>query len=154
MSLSLNRNEIAFLKALNNNQVRYLIVGLSSAILQNASVVTQDVDLWIEELGSKPFNQAVTEVGGFYIPPGVAGPNPPMLGPDTLKIFDIVTHMHGLENFSEEFNRSIEAEIEEITVRLLPLDRIIVSKEAINREKDKAVLPALKAALAIKNKAK
>ena len=128
------------------------MVGLSSAILQEAPVVTQDIDLWIEHLGSESFQKAVNEVAGFYIPPGVAGQNPPMLGPDTFKVFDIVSHMHGLDDFSTEYSRSISATIDGVEIKILPLERIILSKETLNREKDKAVLPALRAALAIRNK--
>jgi len=35
-----------------------------------------------------------------------------------------------------------------VTVRLLPLDRIIASKRAANRPKDQVVIPALEEALA------
>lgn len=141
--------EKKFFQALNSFQVRFLIVGLTSAVLQNAHVVTQDIDLWIENLGSDAFKKAVSSVGGFYIPPATVGLNPPMLGPDILKIFDLVTHMHGLNDFDKEFDQSKIVTISGISVHILPLERIIASKEAANREKDKISLPALRAALAM-----
>ncbi len=50
--LALSQKESNLLKALNENGVRFMIVGLSSALIQGAPVVTQDIDLWVEDLGS------------------------------------------------------------------------------------------------------
>lgn len=149
---SLTSKEKEFLEALNNYNIRFILVGLSSAIIQNAHVVTQDIDLWVEDISSPDFAEAVKSVGGFYIPPGTVGINPPMLGPDSLKIFDLVGHMHGLEDFSSEYNLSLHTTIEGLSLRILSLERIIKSKEVANREKDRAVLPALKATLLISKK--
>ena len=77
--------------------------------------------------------------------------NPPMFGPGQYRIFDIVTYPHGLADFATEYSRGVDTTIDSVPLRLLPLERVILSKEAANREKDRAVLPALKAALAIKN---
>jgi len=38
--------------------------------------------------------------------------------------------------------------VQGVTVRLLPLDRVIASKRAANRPKDQAVIPALEEPLA------
>lgn len=147
----LSKTETDFLKALDANNVRFMIVGLTSAVLQNAHVVTQDIDLWIESPGSESFNKAVESVGGFYVPPGTVGMNPPMLGPASLKIFDIVIHMHGLESFDEEYKKSKTTDLAGLKIHLLPLERIIISKKTANREKDRAAIPALEAALAVSN---
>ncbi|MCO6429518.1 MAG: nucleotidyltransferase [Deltaproteobacteria bacterium] len=146
------RDEKRLLEALTAHNVQFMIVGLTAAGLQGANVVTDDVDLWVKDLGSSHFLAAIQSVGGFYIPPGVAGQNPPMIGPDQLKVFDLVTHMHGLGSFEDEFSRSVEILIGGATVKVLPLDRIIASKEAAGRDKDRAALPALKAALAMNQK--
>ena len=146
----LSSEERAFLQALVQHKVRFMIVGLTSAVLQGAHAVTQDIDLWIEDLNSESFKNAVKDANGFYIPGGIAGLNPPMLGPRALCIFDLVTHMHGLEDFSVEFTKAKKVEIAGVPLKLLPLERIIASKEAAARDKDKAVLPLLRAALALK----
>ena len=119
--------ETKFLEALNIHKVRFMIVGLTAAVLQNAHVVTQDIDLWIENLGSDEFSSAVKASSGFYIPPGIAGMNPPMLGPENLKIFDLVTTMTGLETFDIEYQAAIAITINGVAVRILPLQRIIAS---------------------------
>jgi predicted nucleotidyltransferase len=150
VAYKLSVEEKAFLDALNSHGVRYMIVGLTSAVLQNSHVVTQDIDLWIDGLGSKEFLAAIKECGAFYVSPGLVGFNPPMLGPKSLDIFDLVTNMHGLDSFDVEYAAAVEAEISGVKVKLLPLKRVIASKEAANREKDRAVLPALKATLDLK----
>jgi hypothetical protein len=56
--------------------------------------------------------------------------------------------MHGLEPFSIELARAKIVTVQGVSVRVLPLDRIIASKRAANRLKDRAVIPALEEALA------
>jgi len=43
---ALSEAEKAFFAALNRLGVRYLVVGMSSALLQGAHGSTQDIDLW------------------------------------------------------------------------------------------------------------
>ena len=49
----LSEAEIAFLRALDQRGVRYLVVGMSAAILQGVPGTTQDVDLWFESIGDE-----------------------------------------------------------------------------------------------------
>lgn len=62
--------------------------------------------------------------------------------------FDVVLGMSGLERFEAELARSKSVTIQGVSVRVLPLDRILASKRAANRAKDRAVIPALEEALA------
>jgi len=55
--------------------------------------------------------------------------------------------MSGLASFDEELTNTIVREVNGIPLRILNLDRIIESKRAANRDKDRAILPALEAAL-------
>lgn len=154
MGFEFSIEERNFLKALIENEVRFIIVGLTSAVLQESHVVTQDVDLWIEGLGGQKFMNAIKQCNAFYVPPGLVGLNPPMLGPNSLNIFDLVTHMHGLDKFEEEYKGALEYSVSGIQVKILPLERIILSKETANREKDRASLPALRSTLAMKKSKK
>ena len=139
--------EIAFLGELNREKVEYMIVGLSAATLQGAPVVTQDVDLWFRDLSHPGIARALGRAGGTYIPP--IGQHPPMFTGKAVKLFDIVPHMHGLGTFAEEYDRTVKVRLGRIKVRVLRLDRIIASKEAIDREKDRLVLPVLRDVLAV-----
>ena len=139
--------ELSFLRDLVKRKVPFMIVGLSSAALQGAPVVTQDVDLWFKNLLHPGVRKALAKVGGVYVPPIPAAQNPPMFAGDAVDLFDIVTHMHGLGSFDREFRMALEVSLGRFKVKVLPLERVIISKRAVNRTKDRLVLPVLKDAL-------
>ena len=147
MPAAFSQAEINFFKALQANNVRFLIVGLSGAVLQGAPVVTEDIDIWIENLGSEQFLKAVQQAEGFYVPPNTAGQNPPMLGPQSLRLLDIVTTLSGLESFDSEYSKSVDITVGGMVLKVLPLAQIVKSKETANREKDRVVLPQLRSLL-------
>jgi hypothetical protein len=73
----------------------------------------------------------------------------PLMGGDALgDRLDIVTYMSGLGAFDEEYANSVALNVDGIPIRVLPLERIVVSKRASGRPKDLAALPALDEALA------
>ena len=102
----------AFLQALINQNVQFMIVGQTAAILQGAIVATYDIDLWVRDLGGEKFLAAVKGAGAIYVSPVTAGFNPPMLAPKEFGVFDLVTNMSGLGSFDEELQFSIELEID------------------------------------------
>ena len=63
-----SEGERRLLRALLRHKVRFMIVGLSAATLQGAPVVTQDIDLWFENLGEVKMLRALREVGAGYAP--------------------------------------------------------------------------------------
>lgn len=134
--------EVLFLRELVKNKVSFLIVGLSAAVLQGAPVITQDVDLWFQNIADLKIKKALDKCGGIYVPP--FGSHVPMFVGEGLKLFDIVLNMDGLGKFEEENKRAIRIPLEGFKVKVLPLERIIKSKEASNRKKDLLVLPVLK----------
>lgn len=134
--------EISFLKELNKQNVDYIIVGLSAAALQGAPVVTQDIDIWFKDIDDPGIKKAVKKTGGVFVPS--IGENPPMLAGESVKLFDIVLTMHGLNSFSDEVKNTIKVPIINFHVKVLKLERIIKSKETIGRQKDLLVLPVLK----------
>jgi predicted nucleotidyltransferase len=139
--------EKAFLRELNRQGVDYMIVGLSAAALQGAPAVTQDIDLWFRDLADPGLKKALDRVGGIYIPPTAA--TPPMLAGRSVALFDIVLAMHGLEAFEIEAAGALEMSLGRLKVKVLPLERIIVSKRAAGREKDRIILPVLEDAAAV-----
>lgn len=143
--LIFGEKEIEFLKELVRQKVEFMIVGLSSAALQGAPVVTQDIDLWFKKLPDPGVEKALKKFNGSYIPP-IAG-NPPMLAGDGVELFDIVVHMHGLEEFDDELKNTIKIPLGRMKVLALSLERIIESKRATGRAKDKLVLKVLEDAL-------
>jgi hypothetical protein len=134
--------EIAFLAQLVGNGVEFMIVGLSAALLQGAPAVTQDIDLWFKDLRDPGIQKALVTVGGGYVPS--IGLNPPRFSGKDVELFDLVLHMHGLGSFDEEARHAIDVSLGVVTVKVLDIERIIVSKAAANREKDRIVLPVLR----------
>ena len=62
--LNVSQTELTFLRSLNKRQARFLIVGMSAAALQGSMLLTEDVDLWIENLRSEAFLAAVADADG------------------------------------------------------------------------------------------
>ena len=139
--------ELLFLRELVRQGVAFMVVGLSAAALQGAPAVTQDIDLWFKDLADPKLKKALERVGGLYIPP--TGTTPPMLAGRSVALFDIVLTMDGLKDFDTELAMSLEIPIGRTKVRVLSLERIIVSKRAANREQDRLILPVLEAAAAV-----
>ena len=96
--------------------------------------------------GPGDLQDALKRVGGVYIPPTQS--TPPMLGGRNVALFDIVVTLPGLDGFDPELENTIEVTIGRTKVKVLPLERIITSKKATNREKDRLVLPVLEDAAA------
>jgi len=128
----LSESELNFLRALKRRKVRFMVVGLSAAALQGAPVVTQDVDLWFEDLTDPRIGEALREVHAAYVA-------------------DIVLTMNGLNTFAEEMSNCVEVSLGSQKVRVLGLDRILTSKRAANRAKDRLVIPVLEDVLAVAN---
>lgn len=137
--------ERTLFRSLNERGVRFLIVGLSAAVLEGAPVSTQDLDVWPERIDDPRLAQAAVDAGGFWI--RSFGMQPAAFGGAGLERVDVVLTAHGLEEFGVEYDRAIEREIDGVALRVLPLERVVASKSATNRPKDRAALPALEATL-------
>ncbi len=140
-SLIFARDEVRFLRELARERVEFMVVGLSAAALQGAPVVTQDVDLWFKDIENPRIKRALRKVGGAYVPP-IAN-NPPVFTGKAVELFDIVMHMHGLGDFEDEWRHVLRIPLDGFKVPVLPLERIIASKKALGRPKDRLVLRVL-----------
>lgn len=146
----LTDRELAFLHHLVRNKVPFMVVGLSAAALQGAPVVTQDIDLWFKSLSHPGIKKALRKVDGIYVPPILH--NPPMFAGEAVDLFDIVLTMDGLKSFDWEYKRAADIPLDHFKVKVLPLDRILVSKKKANREKDRLTIPVLRDAVATTRK--
>ena len=144
--LPFSESELRLLQVLVKRKVRFMVVGLSAATLQGAPVVTQDVDLWFENLGELKISRALQEVGAAYVPP--SNLNPPMLAGTGAELFDIVIRMDGLGTFADEIKNCVDISLGRQKLKVLSLERILASKIALNRAKDKLAIPVLRDALA------
>jgi hypothetical protein len=131
--------------ALMRRDVPFILLGMGAALLEGAPVATQDLDVWFERVDDKRIPEAAQEAGGFWIPG--FGMQPPAFGGAGLDRIDVVLTAHGLDAFSVEYARTLTREIEGVTLRVLPLERILVTKRATGRAKDLAQIPVLEATL-------
>ena len=137
----LSDEEVNLLRALLNEGVEFMVVGMGAAILQNAPGVTQDIDLWFAPGQGDRLASACRKVGAAYYwrsnPPGIDGP-----GIDQV---DVVWHCDGLGPFADEYEKAVVVEVApDLALKVLPIERIIASKKAAGRLKDRAVLPMLR----------
>ena len=137
--------ERALLEALNALGVRYLLVGMGAALIEGAPGTTQDIDLWFDRIDEGQLREAAHRAGGLYT--SGFGSQPPAVGGEGLDRVDLVLTASGLEPFENEFRNAREYDVDGVRIRVLPLDRVIVSKRAAKRAKDSAQLPMLEAAL-------
>ncbi len=145
---ALAQAERALLAALTELGVRFMVVGVTAAAMQGAHVGTDDIDLWFSDLDDPNLKEAARRAGGFWVG-GHFGLQPPAFGGAIGNRFDVVVSMSGLQKFEEEYPAAKAMEIDGVSVRVLPLPRIIASKRAAGRPKDRAALPALEAALSV-----
>ena len=139
----LNDELLRFWKALNQNNVRYIMVGGFATRFHGFNRNTDDLDMWLEDTGEnrKNLRIAFSKLGygdfssletmqfvpgwtNFYIGGGIE--------------LDIMTSMKGLENisFSECLDLASIAELENIQVPFLHINHLIENKKIVNRPKD------------------
>jgi hypothetical protein len=58
--------------------------------------------------------------------------------------------MDGLDDFAAEWANALPMTLGDLTVKVLPLARIVVSKRAAARPKDQLVIPVLEQVLALR----
>jgi hypothetical protein len=134
---------LQFWKGLNENNVRYIMVGGFATRFHGFNRNTDDIDLWLEDTveNRRNLRKAFNELGygdftsmemmqfvpgwtSFYIGNGIE--------------LDIMTSMKGLEDlsFDECLQITSIADLEGIKVPFLHINQLIANKKAVNRPKD------------------
>ncbi|MEO3406387.1 nucleotidyltransferase [Mucilaginibacter sp. CAU 1740] len=139
-----------FWRALQENNVQYIMIGGYAINLHGYQRFTGDLDIWIKdtldnrkqlrktfvscEMGDYPMIEYMQFVPGwteFHLN-------------NSLQL-DILTEMKGLENytFDECLQMASIAEIENVNVPFLHINQLILNKKVINRPKDQLDVLAL-----------
>ena len=138
-----NVDLLAFWKALNSFQVKYIMVGGVATNFNGYQRTTDDIDVWIEDTieNRSKFRFAFKEYSGkdfsmierMQIIPGWTNFNL-----NNGYKLDLMVNMKGLEDYSfDECHKSATiAEIDEIHVPFLHINHLIDNKKAVNRPKD------------------
>ena len=132
----------AFLKALREEGIDCILIGAMAAIQQGAPLMTVDYDFWVR-LPERHYVRLLTIIqqqGGT-----IRARTLYELSDGTQ--VNAVFQPNGLQSFETEWKRCRPGRLEGVSVRILPLQRVIASKRAAGRDKDIAVLPILERTL-------
>ena len=116
-----------------------MVVGMTAAIIQGAPCVTLDTDLWV----NVPERQYMRLIN-LSLRLGATAVRQTVVALTDEKLVNLCYSISGVASFSTEYRRAKLAEWEGSIVRVLALDRVIRSKEAADRDKDRAMLPLLR----------
>lgn len=120
-----------FLAALEQEKIRFMLIGMSAAIVQGVMETTLDVDLWID-LPSRQYMrlQNIARRQG-----GAMGATTVTYLADGTPL-NFVFEVTGLGPFPKEFRHTRRLPFQGREIPVLKLERILKSKEAIRRDKD------------------
>ncbi len=130
-------------KCLQQNKVKYIMIGGFATNLHGYSRATNDIDIWIDDNleNRKRLRKALKEQGsGDYEPIETMDFIPGWTDFQLNMGFklDIMVSVKGLEKigFEECYNYSVVAEIESTLVRFLNYNHLIACKKAAGRPRD------------------
>lgn len=137
---------VQLLSALEAEGIRYMLVGMSAANLQGILVSTVDVDVWVG-LPARQYMRVLNlcrRLGAT-----VRSHNKVFLSDDMP--VDFIYEVSGLPPFAREYRRALRLPFHGLTIPVLPLERIRLSKEAAGRDKDALHILLINKALKLKN---
>ncbi|MFQ5419975.1 MAG: DUF6036 family nucleotidyltransferase [Anaerolineae bacterium] len=136
-----------FLQSLNDNDVRYLVVGGYAVAFHGHPRFTKDIDIWIwvDEQNAANLIQALDQFGFTSL--GLAVDD--FLEPDIIvqlgyppNRVDLITGLKGVE-FTACYAHRIEETMDGITVSFIDLENLKKNKKAVGRLQDLADLENL-----------
>ncbi len=119
------------LDALEADEIRFMLIGMSAAIVQGVMGSTLDVDLWVD-LPKRQYMRVQN----------IAARLGAEMGANTVAFLEdgtpmnFVYEVHGLGAFGTELKHTERLEFCGKLIPVLKLERILKSKEAIRRDKD------------------
>jgi len=140
----LNQDFKEFIQLLNDNQVRYLVLGGYAVALHGYPRYTKDIDIWIEMSSLNAYNliKALEGFGfgslGLTIDDFLTPDQVIQLGYPPNRI-DLITTPDGVE-FQTCYLSRIEVKIDDIIVNFIDLENLKKNKKASGRLQDLADL--------------
>ena len=145
------------LKRLSDHGAEYVLIGGMAAIVLGSPMVTRDIDVC----------SPMTDENLDRIHAALQGINPRFrFRPDKMRLFDDPARIHGFKNlnlttdlgvidilgevsgigtYADLAGRTVQVEIEGLTVRVIDLDTLIAAKRAAGRDKDRIAVYHLEA---------
>jgi hypothetical protein len=143
----LNQDFKEFIESLNDNHVRYLVIGGYAVALHGYPRYTKDIDIWVDMSPSNAANMVrALEHFGF----GSLGLQPAdFLVPDQIiqlgyppNRIDLITTPPGVD-FESSYPSRVEVMIDDVAVNFIDLDNLKKNKKAAGRLQDLADLENL-----------
>jgi hypothetical protein len=131
--------------SLQKENIRFLLIGMSAAIVQGVPGSTIDVDLWIDlpvRQYMRPMKIALAQ-GAEMLRNTVL-----QLSDDTL--VNYVFTVTGLASFASEYAKAVKLPFHGLTISVLPLEKVRKSKLAIRRPKDLVHVQQIESTLRMK----
>ena len=143
----LNQDFKEFIQSLNDNQVRYLVVGGYAVALHGYPRYTKDIDIWVEldaanaanivrALDQFGFGSLGLQAADFLVPDQII-----QLGYPPSRI-DLLTNVPGVD-FARCYPLRVQVEMEGVSVSFIDLDNLKKSKKTSGRLQDLADLENL-----------
>ena len=120
---------------------------MTAAVIQGVMMNTLDVDIWLD----LPTRQYI-RLWNLIRPQGGTALSPTLYVLEDGKVVNFLFAVTGLRSFAAEFKGAVSAKMEGLEVKLLPLHRILKSKQAIQRDKDLAHIPLIENVLKARKK--
>ncbi|MEM6822807.1 MAG: hypothetical protein AAF558_12810 [Verrucomicrobiota bacterium] len=131
--------------ALRSEKIRFILAGMSAAVLHGVPGSTINTDIWIDlpQRSYLRLHKIIGNINGSMITK-TAG----FLEDDTL--INFLFEVDGLRSFTAEWNHSKKLKFGGRFVPVLPLKRILKSKETLQRSKDLVHIQLIKQTLRLK----
>lgn len=120
------------METLETEKIRYILIGMSAAIVQGVMETTLDADFWID-LPRRQYMrvQNLARQAGCTV-----GANTVVYAEDGTPVNFVFDEVNGLEPFPKEWKQTRKMIFRGKKIPVLKLERILKSKETIRRDKD------------------
>ena len=105
---------------------------MAAAILQGVVMTTLDTDIWVE----LPERQYIRLLN-LCVKQGATAVSPTVYVLADGRVVNFLFRVDGIRSFAAEYPNAISARLEREAVKVLPLERIMKSKKAVLRDKDR-----------------
>ena len=145
----------AIAKALHKARLEAIMVGNAAAALHGAPVTTLDIDFMFRKTA---VNLRKLKVLANELDAQILKPFYPLsdlyrvVNDDTGLQIDFMSVLHGIKSFENLRSDTVEVEFEGYKIKVASLEKIIRSKKALGRPRDKAVIDILENTLDEKKK--
>lgn len=142
-------------RALHNARLEAIMIGNAAAAMHGAPVTTLDIDFMFRKT---PSNMRKLKIVAKELDAQILKPYYPIsslyrvINDNTGMQLDFMSVLHGIKSFENLRSDAVEVDFDGYKLKLAKLEKIIKSKKALGRPKDRAVIEILEKTLDEKQK--